>query len=303
MVPKPDVQQSPNRMSGYCSGNHCAECNGFATLNPCIQNSGTLLLWQIQKLMKTSRILSFVLMLTIQASAVTVFAQNKLKAGDMITGVIRDDDGPMTMVNVTERDEDDRIVAHDITDTEGAFSFKLVNPKDRLMITYVGYETVYIPFDKKHFDITMKKHTWNTELVPAYNAMFEFIACKGAYGHGHFGCIPEDYICGYFFRPNPSRTSSCIFLTKDSEGYMLVLNSSSSRSDTLRIDSEKALRMAQSVKETIDNAVTEQHHDIEILGDPHKLYAIMPGKMAERWADEIPDQEWNELFQRLDRKQ
>ncbi len=254
-------------------------------------------MWQIQKLMKTSRFLSFVLMLTVQASAVTVFAQNKLKAGDMITGVIRDVDGPMVMVNVTERDADDRIVAHDITDTEGEFSFKLVNPKDRLVITYVGYETADIPIDKLHFDIKMKRQTLlGTELVPAYFAWSEFIACKEAYGHGHFGCIPEDYICGYFFKPNPYRTSSCIFLTKDSEGYMLVLNSSRTTSDTLRIDSEKALRMAQSVKETIDNAVTEQYRDIEILDQPNQLYAIMPGRMAERWADEIPDKEWNEML-------
>ena len=71
---------------------------------------------QKQKHMKTSRILSFVLMLAIQASAVTVFAQ---KAGDIITGVVCDNEGPMMMVNVTERDQDDRIVAHAITDKDG----------------------------------------------------------------------------------------------------------------------------------------------------------------------------------------
>ena len=81
--------------------------------------------------MKNSRILSFVLMQVIQASAVTVFAQ---KTGDMITGTITDNEGPMMMVNVTERDADDRIIAHTITDMEGEFSFKLVNPMDRLMI-------------------------------------------------------------------------------------------------------------------------------------------------------------------------
>ena len=66
------------------------------------------------------------------------------KAGDVISGVIADAEGPMMMVNVTERDEADRIVAHAITDMEGNFSFRLVNPKDKLSISYVGYDPVVI---------------------------------------------------------------------------------------------------------------------------------------------------------------
>lgn len=82
-----------------------------------------------------------------------LFAQ---KAGDIISGVVEDNDGPMMMVNVTERDAADRIVAHAITDIEGNFSFKLVNPKDRIQISYVGYETVDIPINKLYFEIKMK---------------------------------------------------------------------------------------------------------------------------------------------------
>ena len=79
------------------------------------------------------------------------------KAGDVISGVIADAEGPMMMVNVTERDEADRIVAHAITDMEGNFSFRLVNPKDKLSISYVGYDPVVIPIDKLYFEITMKE--------------------------------------------------------------------------------------------------------------------------------------------------
>ena len=79
------------------------------------------------------------------------------KAGDVISGVVEDSEGPMMMVNVTERDEADRIVAHAITDMEGNFSFRLANPKDRLSISYVGYETVDIPIDKTYFEIMMKE--------------------------------------------------------------------------------------------------------------------------------------------------
>ena len=74
-----------------------------------------------------------------------LFAQ---KAGDVISGVIEDKEGPMMMVNVTERDAADRIVAHAITDINGEFSFRLVSPKNRIQITYVGYETVDIPITK-----------------------------------------------------------------------------------------------------------------------------------------------------------
>lgn len=79
------------------------------------------------------------------------------KAGDVISGVIEDNEGPMMMVNVTERDAADRIVAHAITDMEGNFSFRLVNPSDRLQVTYVGYETVDIPIDKVYFEIKLKE--------------------------------------------------------------------------------------------------------------------------------------------------
>ena len=68
-----------------------------------------------------------------------LFAQ---KAGDIISGVIEDNDGPMMMVNVTERDAADRIVAHAITDIEGNFSFQLKNHEaytDAYFIEYHRY--------------------------------------------------------------------------------------------------------------------------------------------------------------------
>ena len=81
------------------------------------------------------------------------------KAGDIISGVVMDSEGPMMMVNVTERDAADRIQSHAITDVEGNFSFQLKNPKDRIQISYVGYETVDIPIDKLYFEIMMKDQT------------------------------------------------------------------------------------------------------------------------------------------------
>ena len=79
----------------------------------------------------------------------------KPKAGDIIYGTVQDSLGPMMMVNVTERDESDRIVAHCITDFEGNFSFKLVSPDDHLQITYVGYETFTTSFTGSEYTIIM----------------------------------------------------------------------------------------------------------------------------------------------------
>ena len=91
-----------------------------------------------------------------------LFAQ---KAGDVISGVIEDSEGPMMMVNVVEVDATGRIMAHDVTDMEGQFSFRLVNPKDRLQVTYVGYETVDIPFNKTYFEIKLKEMTNDIDVV------------------------------------------------------------------------------------------------------------------------------------------
>ena len=94
----------------------------------------------------------------LKVAAVSVFAQSKPKAGDVISGIVSDMEGPMIMVNVTERDTADRIVAHTITDIEGKFSFKLVHPKDSLKVTYVGYEPVSISIDTTYFEIKMKEN-------------------------------------------------------------------------------------------------------------------------------------------------
>ena len=81
----------------------------------------------------------------------------KPSAGDIITGNVRDKEGPMMMVNVTERDGEERIVAHCITDMEGNFDFKLVDPDHYLEISYVGYRTVKTPITGTHIEITMSE--------------------------------------------------------------------------------------------------------------------------------------------------
>ena len=67
-------------------------------------------------------------------------------AGDIISGTVTDEYGPVIGANVVELDAANRIVASAVTDLSGNFSFKLKNPKDKLRITYVGAKTVTLPF-------------------------------------------------------------------------------------------------------------------------------------------------------------
>ena len=107
--------------------------------------------------MKASKLIFLTVLLFIQAAATTVFAQDKPKAGDTISGIIRDSIGPMIWVNVVELDSSDSVVAHTVTDFGGNFHFRLVNPDDRIQIPFVGYETVVLPIDTTYFEIKMKE--------------------------------------------------------------------------------------------------------------------------------------------------
>jgi TonB-linked SusC/RagA family outer membrane protein len=90
-----------------------------------------------------------------------LFAQ---RAGDIISGVVSDSEGPLMMVNVTERDASNRIVASAVTDIEGQFSFRLVSPNNRIEVSYVGCETVNIPITKTYFEIVLNEITEISEV-------------------------------------------------------------------------------------------------------------------------------------------
>lgn len=85
----------------------------------------------------------------------TVSIDSRPVAGDTIRGIVKDDRGPMMMVNVTERNADGRMVAYGTTDAEGKFSFRLVDPSDRLQIACVGYDTIDIPISENFYDIKL----------------------------------------------------------------------------------------------------------------------------------------------------
>ena len=87
------------------------------------------------------------------------------QAGDIISGTVTDAFGPVMMANVVELDAANRIVASAVTDMSGNFSFKLKNPKDKLRVTYVGYKTVTLPFNRTKYAIKMEDATQIKEVT------------------------------------------------------------------------------------------------------------------------------------------
>ena len=99
--------------------------------------------------------------LLLQAAAVSVFAQDKPKAGDVIRGIVRNSDGPMAGVNIEEIDfydeYHDSVCSKAVTDENGEFSFRLVNPENQVVIFCKDYESVWInEFTQSYYEITMK---------------------------------------------------------------------------------------------------------------------------------------------------
>lgn len=66
----------------------------------------------------------------------SAFAQQR-----RITGVVTDDFGGVAMANVVERDNNNRIVEACVTDINGNFSMVIKNPKDKLVVSYIGMKT------------------------------------------------------------------------------------------------------------------------------------------------------------------
>ena len=65
-----------------------------------------------------------------------------IKPGDIVTGNVKTEEGePLKMVNVFERDEYGRVCAHGITDNNGDFAFKVVDPNHSITVSYVGRKT------------------------------------------------------------------------------------------------------------------------------------------------------------------
>ena len=72
----------------------------------------------------------------------TFIAQAMMAQGKVvISGTVEDALGPIMMANVVERDGNNRIVSASQTDMMGNFSMEIKNPKNKLVVSYVGSKT------------------------------------------------------------------------------------------------------------------------------------------------------------------
>ena len=87
------------------------------------------------------------------ATAQSNESQKKIK---MVSGTVSDADGPCWMANVVEVDKQNRIVGHVATDSLGHFTLKVVNPKDKIQISYIGTKTMTLDIHKKKYNIILE---------------------------------------------------------------------------------------------------------------------------------------------------
>ena len=85
-----------------------------------------------------------------------IYVGDSVKAGDTISGTVRDNDVPLMGATVCEINEQGRIVASAITDFEGKFTLKVVNTQDELRFSYVGCQTVKLAIDGIKYDVRLQ---------------------------------------------------------------------------------------------------------------------------------------------------
>ncbi|GHV10210.1 SusC/RagA family TonB-linked outer membrane protein [Bacteroidia bacterium] len=113
--------------------------------------------------MKKQLIYIFLLGLTLCSQ--TIMAQDG--DGVLIRGKLLSDTGEeLISAAVLEVDKTDRVINHAMTDMDGAFSMQIKSTKNRLKVSYLGFETKVVNIgDQKVFNIRMKESNTLQEVV------------------------------------------------------------------------------------------------------------------------------------------
>ena len=82
-----------------------------------------------------------------------------IKAGDKMTGCVKDAAGPLMGANIVEIDQYGRIVATAVSDMNGNFTLKVANPEHKIRISYVGLKTQTVDISGEKFDVMMEPNT------------------------------------------------------------------------------------------------------------------------------------------------
>ena len=272
---------------------------------------------------KTLFLLSVLLM---QTSFIMVFAQGKPQAGDTISGIVSDNEGPMMMVNVAERDSNNRIMAHCLTDIGGNFSFRLVNPDHRIEFSYVGYENVSVPIDTTYFEINMKEEADLSQVVildggtdnliplndhrqnPSKKIMGLMDQDSWTFQYMQRNA-PEGYVCGYVVNNPQANNIYSLFLIKNEKKYQLV-----KKIRDYQEVREINKKLAKQLEESMNNRFTEAEErkeaeakrasisngngiQVSRFYDGNYIYAMKPGMIGILESGEstdLPDKIWND---------
>ena len=114
-----------------------------------------------------------------------LFSTAAMAQGTRISGTVSDLEGPIMMCNVSEIDGNNRIVSNAQTDINGNFSMEVVNTKNKLQVSYVGYRKKIVPIgDQTTFNITLEEENTIKEVV---------VKAKPKYRQGGL-VIPENEI-------------------------------------------------------------------------------------------------------------
>ena len=90
---------------------------------------------------------------------------NAVKPGDTITGTVKAKNGqPLQNANLVEIDKTGRIVAVAVTDKNGHYTMKVVNPSNKIRCSHVGYNMQSFDISSHKIDMTMEEGTQFTNV-------------------------------------------------------------------------------------------------------------------------------------------
>ena len=92
-------------------------------------------------------------------------AVNAVKPGDTITGTVKAKNGqPLQNANLVEIDKTGRIVTVAVTDKNGHYTMKVVNPSNKIRCSHVGYNMQSFDISSHKIDVTMEEGTQFTNV-------------------------------------------------------------------------------------------------------------------------------------------
>lgn len=84
---------------------------------------------------------------------------DEVKAGDKVTGTVKDETGALIGANVVEIDGYGRIVGSTITDFNGNFVLKVKNPQNKIRVSFVGMNTKTVDITGNKLEIKLDPNT------------------------------------------------------------------------------------------------------------------------------------------------